>query len=452
MSEKIYAIKCTNCAAPLDILGGGRVQTITCAYCHSTLDLNDHYKVLSTFENVPHSLAPFSIGMRGNIKGVEWTIIGWIHYKTAEFPSEEWDEFFLYSPTHGYAWLVYEEGKLSFSKRVRDFDIYTWKENKPKTVFYNKGHFVRKESSYLTYVDYVEGELSWIAKFGDKFTTWDYNGVRYQSLSIEKTNDELEVYHTQKLNKKDIYHAFALEYKEDKTKQKPLDDSITVENENTHTALSFSNIHLYAFLVLIILSITSLFYSKTILEKSYTKSFETQINISSDAFLTAIALQVKGSGTANNDVSLYKEGKKIFEINKNKVYFIKKDLGQTWYRGDSLATIYLKLDKGSYILKCTKKSPQTTTTISIKQEVIRLKYIIPLIILFLAIFILSNTHLFNTNIAMLIFILVLVIIAYEMFGFVGLFLLGFFYLFIKDAKSNYYKDGTWIDVDSDWDD
>ena len=450
MSQKHYAIKCTNCAAPLDILGGGRVQTITCAYCHSVLDLNDHYKVLATFENVPRSLSPFRLGMRGNIKGVEWTIIGWIHYKTAEFPSEEWDEFFLYSPTHGYAWLVYEKEKLFFSKRIRDFDLLTWKEKKPRSTFYHKGHYVRKESSYLTYVEYVEGELSWVAKFGDKFRTWDYDGVRYQSINIEKTNEELEVYYTQKLNKRDIYTAFSLEYTEDKTKQKHSANDITIEEENTHTALSFSNMYIYPFIILILLAIASIFYSKTIYETSYTKSFETQINVSSSAFLTSISLKVKGIGTANNRLTLYQSGHKIFHIDKDNVYFIKKNLGSTWYRGDSIVTVYLKLDKGSYRLVCQKEAPQTTTTLSIKQEVIRLKFIIPLIIFFMLIFILSNMHLFNTNIAMVIFILIVAIIAYEMFGFIGLFLLGFFYFFIKDAKKNYHENGTWID--DDWDD
>jgi len=436
MSQKVYAIKCTNCAAPLDILGGGRVQTITCSYCHSVLDLNEHYKVLSKFENVPRSLAPFSLGMKGDIKGVEWTIIGWIHYKTAEFPSEEWDEFFLYSPTHGYAWLVHEKEKLSFSKRIRDFDLLTWKEKKPRSTFYHKGHYVCKESSYLTYVEYVEGELSWVAKFGDKFRTWDYDGVRYQSISIEKTNEELEVYHTEKLNKKDIYTAFSLDYKEDKTKQKSSANDVTIEEEDTHTALSFSNIYIYPFIILILLAITSLFYSKTIYETSYTKSFETQINVSSSAFLTSISLKVKGTGTANNKLTLYQGGQKIFHIDKDKVYFIKKDLGSTWYRGDSIVTVYLKLD----------------TTLSIKQEVIRLKFIIPLIIFFMLIFILSNTHLFNANIAMVIFILIVVIIAYQIFGIVGLFFLGLFYFFVKDAKNSYDENGSWIDDDDDWDD
>jgi len=137
--SKHYAIKCTNCAAPLDILGGGRISTVTCSYCHSILDMNDHYKVLAKFNDTKRPQGPFEIGMRGNIKGVEWTIIGWIAYKTAEFPAEEWSEFFLYSPTHGYAWLVYENSKVYFSKKVRDFDLLAWQEKNLKLSSIIKG-------------------------------------------------------------------------------------------------------------------------------------------------------------------------------------------------------------------------------------------------------------------------------------------------------------------------
>jgi LSD1 subclass zinc finger protein len=49
--SKVQSIKCSNCGAPLKLLGGGRVMTVTCAYCKSVLDLNDNYKVLSNFRN-----------------------------------------------------------------------------------------------------------------------------------------------------------------------------------------------------------------------------------------------------------------------------------------------------------------------------------------------------------------------------------------------------------------
>ncbi|CAA6803105.1 MAG: Unknown protein [uncultured Sulfurovum sp.] len=440
MSKNIYAIKCTNCAAPLDILGGGRVQTITCAYCHSVLDLNDHYKVLSNFEKVPRSLAPFSLGMKGKIKGTQWTIIGWIHYKTAEFPAEEWDEFFLYSPTHGYAWLVYEEGKVSFSKRIRDFNLPSWQIQKPRTLFYRKGHYVRKESSYQTYIEYVEGELTWIAKFGDQFTTWDYHGVRHQSLSIEKANSELEVYHTEKIHTKDIYHAFNLESPKEHEINKNiyLDPDITIEEEVD----SIISNYLYKILVLIlaILSIASLFYSKTIYNKTYSSNFEAPITIDSNAFLTSIKLSVNNSGEKDNKLWLYKNGKKIFYIDKSKVEFIKKDIQSSWSPRAVSATIYLKLDKGNYKLVGHKNNNKTYTTITIEQEVIRVKYLIPLVLIFIFMFLFHYRHLFSTKFTMIIFIIIGIIVAYQMFGSSAFLGFGLFIYYIFSSYTQYYED------------
>ncbi|MDQ7084180.1 MAG: DUF4178 domain-containing protein [Sulfurovum sp.] len=283
-STTTSAIKCTQCAAPLDILGGGRVSTITCEYCHCVLDLNDAYKVLSTFNKVKRPLAPFTIGMRGNIKGVEWTIIGWVTYRTAEFPSEEWNEFFLYSPTHGYAWLVYDEGEISFSIKVRNFDLFSWQTKQPKMVFYQKGHYMLNDSSYMAYIDYVEGELNWVAKFGDKFTCWDYKGVRHQSLSIEKTINEIEVFHTQKVRKEDIYHAFNLDYTKASQTHKNARVTDDIEEEN-HKVTLLQKYFMLLPLILTILSLASLFYHTTIYEATYNSHHEASFTVNSSAFL-----------------------------------------------------------------------------------------------------------------------------------------------------------------------
>ncbi len=442
--SKHYAIKCTNCAAPLDILGGGRVNTVTCSYCHSILDMNDHYKVLAKFNDTKRPQGPFKIGMRGNIKGVEWTIIGWIAYRTAEFPAEEWSEFFLYSPTHGYAWLVYENNKVYFSKRVRDFDLLTWQEKKPKTLFYHKGHYLQKEASYLTYIDYVEGELNWVAKFGDKFSTWDYDGVGFKTLNIEKTNEELEVYLTERLDKADIYSAFGLEYtKKSNTKQsmKKKDihtlqkEEIQVEEiENSKVKHGF----LFLFIIISILSIMSLFYNKTIYSTRYIHDINTTFQIDSSAFLTAITLSVTGQGTANNKLWIYKDGKKIFYIDKDNVFFAKKSLSHSWDYDAISATIYLKLDKGVYRLIAKKNPNQTATSLTIEQQVIRTKYLIPLLVI-LAFFLFSSyLHLITGKAGIVLVILIGIIIAYNIFGLEALFGLGLFIYFVTNSYDEYY--------------
>jgi len=443
---KHYAIKCTNCAAPLDILGGGRVNTVTCSYCHSILDMNNHYKVLAKFNDTKRPQGPFKIGMRGNIKGVEWTIIGWIAYRTAEFPAEEWSEFFLYSLTHGYAWLVYENSKVYFSKRVRDFDLLAWQEKKPKTLFYHKGHYLQKEASYLTYIDYVEGELNWVAKFGDKFTTWDYDGVGFQVLNIEKTNEEIEVYHTERLDKDDIYSAFGLEYTQKSKTNKSMEkkDIHTLQKEEIQVEqIEDSKVKhgfLFLFIIISILSIMSLFYNKTIYSTRYIHDINSTFTVDSSAFLTAITLSVTGQGTANNKLWIYKEGKKIFYIDKDNVFFSNESLSHSWDYDAISATIYLKLDKGVYRLVAKKNPNQTATSLSIEQQVIRTKYLIPLLVI-LAFFIVSSyLHLLKGKMGIVLVILVAIIIAYTIFGWEALFGLGLFIYFVTNSYDEYYAE------------
>ena len=430
--SKYYAIKCTNCAAPLDILGGGRVSTVTCSYCHSVLDMNDHYNVLAKFNDTKHPKGPFKIGMRGNIKGVEWTIIGWIHYKTGEFPSEEWDEFFLYSPTHGYAWLVYENNKVYFSKKVRDFDLFTWQDKRPKTLFYHKGHYLQKEASYLTYVEYVEGELNWVAKFGDSFTTWDYEGVGFKTLNIEKTGEEIEVYHTERLNKADIYSAFGLEYNTKET-QSPKEhrESTTVYEDTIEDKPTYSG---WKFLFVLLLSIIlfSFFSSKNIL------SFETHsgenkyaFSIKSNAFLTQIHIDILTSPLQYSKLSLFQKDKKIFYIDKSTVYYVKKYLHHTWTDSGDNADIYLHLPQGDYTI-LFKQEDDYPKNITISEKVIRLKYILLLFIAISVILIYYYRHLFSWKLLAVPAVLGIVIIGYELIDTDFIFGLGLFAYYIYD--------------------
>ena len=387
--SKVYAINCPNCAAPLSILGGGRVSTITCSYCHSVLDMNDHYKVLSQFSEVKQPTGDFRIGMKGNIKGVEWTIIGWVYYKTAEFPSEEWSEFFLYSPTHGYAWLFEENGKLYLSLRVRDFDILSWNQQHPKTIFYHKGHYLQKEPSYLSYIEYVEGELTYIAKFGDKFTTWDYSGVGFKTLSIEKSGDEIEAYHSIPLQKDDIYSSFGMEYnlttKNIKDVQNKSFDRIQDEYSYKLEEERSSNKRWFVilFMLMAFMSLVSFISPKTVLEDSYLKDLNRTFYIDSDSFLTTIDISFDEQKDYNHHkIWIYHNGKKIFYIDQNKVFFDKKPMIYSWDFDATGASIYLKLDKGEYRIVAKKDNSKVATKIVVKQRVIRLKYLIPLMIFF----------------------------------------------------------------------
>ncbi len=382
-----YSIKCTNCAAPLSLIGGGRVSTVTCSYCNSILDLNDNYKVVAKFNAKERPDVPFTLGMKGTIKGVEWTIIGMITYRTDD--PEEWTEFFLYSPLYGYGWLVYEKGRLSFSKRVRDFELREWREkNYPRTLFYRKGHYLAAEESYYCYVGFVEGEMSWVAKANDRIECWDYNGVQGRSLSIERSNSEYEVYLNEKLDNESVYKSFGV----DKSKQVSPTKSIReklIDEDAIQSPASPLLKGLGVILAVLLLSLIGSYYTdKTVFYKSTDHPFTQEMNITSDAYVTQIALRAPSAAILNNyTLSLHQNGKRVFHIDKalavSESYYFKK----TWKQGSNLVNVYIKLPQGNYSVSLAKANMTGTSgivTVTVKEKYARLNYILPLFLLTLA--------------------------------------------------------------------
>jgi hypothetical protein len=270
----------------------------------------------------------------------------------------------------------------------------------------------------MFYIDYVEGELNWVAKFGDKFTCWDYNGVGYRSLSIEKNINELEVFHTQKLNKKDIYSAFNLEYT---SKSKTRKDETFSDDDESPSIFNINKIFFIMPLLLFILSFSSLFHSKTVYDTSYRTTHKENFSIDSSSFLTSIKVSVSGVGTANNKLSLYKGDEKIFYIDKQKVFFTKKDLGKSWKANAISVTIYLKLDKGRYHFIGEKSPNQSITTVKIEQQVIRTNYLIYALILFVLLLFIPYYSIMQKNLYGVFAGIAFVFIIYQIFG-IGIFL------------------------------
>jgi len=389
--SRLFSIKCTHCAAPLEILGGGRVTTITCKYCNSILDITDQYKVIAQFQDKYRPPVPFTLGMRGKIKGVEWIIIGWVAYKTIDFPIERWSEFFLYSPLYGYGWLIYENGKLSFSKRVRDFALREWQEKKdPKSIFYRGGHYLSVEDPYIVEIDFVQGELSWIAKVDDRIRCWDYDGIKRRNISIERSDKEIEVYLNEQLDNKEVYDSFGVE-KSQRVKEeiegvdKIFDaDSLDKREENISSFVKVISILL---VVLLSAMISSLFIPKVLLKESSDRSFDQMITISSNAFISKIEIKAPTPNILNNSsFALYREGEKVFSIDKNHIFPRDRDFTYTWHKGDDGVTIYIKLQEGLYrvsfgLLKPLQSTTTNKVTISIEERVVRLIYILPLFII-----------------------------------------------------------------------
>ena len=202
MTPQLKSINCTQCGAPLELHGGRQVKSICCPYCGSVLDKKAEYKVVEKFLSADRPYSPLKIGQQGILKEVEFTIIGLIKYQTSD---ANWIEYQLFSPTHGYSWLTYEQGHFVFGHKVRYYPSNYSKQWKSKLSVNEKTYKVI--DNYTAHITFVEGELTWIARKNDEVQGLDAIAPPF-IYSIEKTKHEEEYSLGEYLFADTIYQAF----------------------------------------------------------------------------------------------------------------------------------------------------------------------------------------------------------------------------------------------------
>lgn len=193
------SVNCTSCGAGLSVLGGGRVLSHVCGYCGAVLDTQDDYKVVDSIGKRNHPDSPVTIGMTVKLEGVDFTVIGTLglaeRYRGQTW---KWVEHQVFSPTHGYLWLNVEEGQMTYTRKVRDFNMAHWlststveKSETPPSRGY-KGQNYRYYESGVTQIDFMEGEFNWVPKLGEKKEVVSLLGPDAM-LSLVKSKTEREV-------------------------------------------------------------------------------------------------------------------------------------------------------------------------------------------------------------------------------------------------------------------
>ena len=387
MSETV-SIKCPRCAAPLNLFGGGRIQTVTCSYCNSVIDLNESHKVLSNFKNAPRPDVPFKLGMVGKLKGVEYTLIGLVQYETIQY-AEVWTDFLLFSPLYGYAWLTYDEGHLIFSRRTRDVPNTLYSE-----IPYHKSMVVQEKSyeymcAYDAKITYVEGELTWIAKKGERTSFMDLIHPPY-GISVEKSTSEIEYYKSEYMSKDEVYDAFDIPKKE----QPLASDFHMLKPFEKHILNPLSTI---AMLVLIIMIFVFMGLNidgkgETILSMKATNKAVTQkeFTLSSSKYLLELQLKTEGFIAGDSDIinnfnlKIQKGKERLFTLNKASGYTFASqssidDRLSSWEANSKEVLVYIKLKQtGIYTLTVTPVDSSKTTqmNITLKEQRVRNNYMI----------------------------------------------------------------------------
>lgn len=203
----LSSINCTQCGAGLSVLGGGRVLSHVCGYCGAVLDAQDDYRILTSIGKRDHPASPVRIGMTLTVQGVAFTVIGTLGMvETYMNRTWEWVEHQLFSPTHGYAWLTWEDGHFTFTRKIRDYDMRDWltpatveSADKPPRRAYRGQRFRYYETSTAR-IDFMEGEFNWVPRLGSETVTISLLG-RDAMLGLRQGPHEREVELTRLLDR-----------------------------------------------------------------------------------------------------------------------------------------------------------------------------------------------------------------------------------------------------------
>ncbi len=207
---QVKSIQCSNCAAPLSLHGGGhRIRSLTCEYCGAVMDVRKDFALLGQFKDQHQPVSPLTLGAEGKIKDIHFVVIGMIEYRSNY--GDRWTDLHLFSETHGYAWLSYQLGHFTFTRRVRILPDRDMKKLSPRSTLRVRGEAYKFLEAYQAEIIYVSGELTWVANLGDTTVLRDSIAPPFM-FSLEETENEQEYHLTEYIDPDVIKKSFELSF------------------------------------------------------------------------------------------------------------------------------------------------------------------------------------------------------------------------------------------------
>ncbi len=377
-SNKIRVINCKNCGGSMEMfIQSRKLQTLTCSYCGSVHDIQQDFKLLYKYSNTMQSNTPIKLGMKGKIKGVDFIVIGEIFYshkllpQSKLLPIDYWIDYQLYSQTHGYATLSYENGHYIFSRRVRDIAPNLLNDVFVGNVVVYRDMAFKVVEIFQGYLYQVKGSLSWRAKKGDKTTIVMASSPPFM-ISYEKSKNEIEYYFEEYIKPETIFEGFNIEDNQN-------DNRIGVHSAQLFDSPTLKALSKVSFVSMIFSIITLLFLyifgsGREIFLASWSGSdlkngISKEINLKSVSHLLNLELKSSFSGNrwSNYDITLL-QNKKVVKNFYNELNLARKKSPKM--------SIYFKLPSiGKYDLKIMSQTTKVPyIKVSLKENVWTLKY------------------------------------------------------------------------------
>ena len=355
MSDALNALNCTSCGSPLPALAGHRAKAMVCSYCGAVMDRHDGYKVLAQYRDMPRPDGPFKLGDEGDVLGVRQTVVGIVGIQSRiEGEMYYWTNYQLYSPTHGYSWMTWNDGHLTHSRKVRDGTDHTQASFFPRAEFPAMGRSFKMFESYKAVIHYIEGELTWVPKPGDSVSVID--GIAPPNgFSLAMTNDEIETELQTYLNRKEVMESFGFE-----------DDLPSASSVHAIQPFEPGELHASAakaakyFLPVALIGALGLLFAGggSVVAQDTIQNTATGGSVSFDAPSTSRLMSIEMSAPLQNQWSWYdmtlvhdESGEEV-EFGSGLQYYSGYSGGESWSEGSQNATMRFKPPKtGQYTLR-----------------------------------------------------------------------------------------------------
>lgn len=170
------AFNCPSCTAQVTAFTSD-AKSVNCNYCGAMVSLVGAEPTLlkklkqKDLERKKKMKLRIPLGSKGLFDGQVFTVVGYIRFKEVDDGIFISDEYLMYNKEWGYRWLVCYEGHFTIEEKLerqpgkspKEVAHYAYKRTLPADgltwKFYESGK---------GRIDWVEGELSWVAKIGDK--------------------------------------------------------------------------------------------------------------------------------------------------------------------------------------------------------------------------------------------------------------------------------------------
>jgi predicted RNA-binding Zn-ribbon protein involved in translation (DUF1610 family) len=190
-------IDCPSCSELVTYRSSEAAAT-TCPHCATQIDLRgEEPSAYGALHLDKRPKTAVQIGDRFEFRGEVYHVAGYVRSFTVDegvrYRTSEW---LLHSPELGYRYLVCYNGHWSFTRELeeRPGASFNPRRTKRKARFKFAGQSWRVfEIAHNNEIDWVEGELNWVAQVGDKNAYMDAVAAPLM-LSAEWTDSEMEWY------------------------------------------------------------------------------------------------------------------------------------------------------------------------------------------------------------------------------------------------------------------